>query len=70
MTNENLRDLWEMEPFRPIVIHMVDGKDIRIPHPDHLFFVPESEMVFIVGEERGHRRFRFLTPDQIASVER
>jgi hypothetical protein len=70
MTKENLRDLWATEPFRPFVIHMVDGKAVEIPHPDHLFFLPDSEMIFVVGQEQGRRRFRFLTPEQIASVER
>ena len=70
MTRENLRELWQTQPFEPFIIHMVDGKDVEVPRPDHLFFVPESEMIFVVGQEQGQRRFRFLTPDQIASVER
>ena len=69
MTKESLRELWETEPFRPLRIHTVDGKDVEVPHPDHLFFVPDSDMIFVVGQESGQRRFRFLTSDQIASVE-
>ncbi len=70
MTKENPRELWATEPFKPLIIHMVDGKEVEIPNPDHLFFLPDSDTIFVVGHEEGQRRFRFLTPDQIASVER
>lgn len=70
MTKDNLRKLVEVEPFQPLRIHTVDGKEVEVPHPDHLFFVPGSEMIFVVGNEGGEQRYRFLTVDQIASIER
>ena len=70
MTLQDLRNLWATQPFRPLTIHMVDGKSMAVPHPDHLFFVPNSDMIFVVGPENASPRFRFLTADQIATVER
>ena len=70
MTKEHLRELWEAEPFRAFKINFVDGKETDVPHPDYLFFVPESEIIFAVNRQNGKQRFRFLTADQIASTER
>ena len=70
MTKADLKHLAEVVPFQPLRIHMVDGKEMEIPHPDHLFFVPGSEMIFVVANAQGRSSYRFLTPDQIASVER
>jgi hypothetical protein len=69
MTVHELREIWATQPFRPLTIYMVDGNAVRVPHPDHLFFVPDSDMIFVVGRENGQRQFRFLTTDQIASVQ-
>ena len=69
MTITELRSLWTTEPFRPMTIHMVDGKSVKVPHPEYLFFFPHGNMVMVVGEREGGP-MRFITADQIASVER
>jgi hypothetical protein len=70
MNVEQIREIWASEPFKPLTIHMVDGKAVQVPHPDHLFFVPDSDMLFVVSQEEGRRKYRFVTSDQIASIER
>jgi hypothetical protein len=69
MTVHELREIWAAQPFRPLTIYMVCGNAVQVPHPDHLFFVPDSNMMFVVGRENGRRQFRFLTTDEIASVQ-
>lgn len=35
MTQEDIRDLVYFQPFKPFRLHLVDGKDLRVPHPDY-----------------------------------
>ncbi len=39
MTIEQLRQVLHAAPFRPFTIHLADGRQIRVPHPD---FVAQS----------------------------
>jgi hypothetical protein len=34
MTQKDIRALIRFSPFKPVRLHLVAGKDLRIPHPD------------------------------------
>jgi hypothetical protein len=36
MTMENLRSVVHKAPFQPFTIHLADGHELHVPHPDFL----------------------------------
>jgi hypothetical protein len=47
MTTSEIRKLHEASPFRPFVIHMADGRKIRVAHPEFMATAPSSRMVVV-----------------------
>lgn len=36
MTTDQLRNVWKAQPFKPFVLHLADGREIPVRHPDFL----------------------------------
>ena len=51
MKPQELRDLVHASPFKPFRLHLADGKDLRIPHPD--FILVTHDMVAVANELPG-----------------
>lgn len=47
MTIEKIRELYDVEPFRPFVIHLADGREIAVPHREWLASAPSGRTVII-----------------------
>lgn len=47
MTIEKIRDLYNAQPFRPFVIHLADGREIPVDHPEFLAAAPSGRTVVI-----------------------
>ena len=47
MTAEKLRDTRDANPFRPFMIHMADGRSLRVPHRDYLSMSPGGRTVIV-----------------------
>ena len=47
MTTEQLRDFNRATPFRPFVIHLADGREFLIPHPEVIAHAPPSRIALI-----------------------
>jgi len=47
MTIEKIRELYDVEPFRPFVIHLADGRVIAVPHREWLASAPSGRTVII-----------------------
>ena len=50
MTIEQLRKLIQAVPFEPFTIHMADGRDVSVPHPEFILLPPQSR-TFVVWED-------------------
>ena len=48
MTQKDVRDLVHHSPFKPFRLHLVDGKALRVPHPD--FALVAAEYVVVANE--------------------
>ncbi len=48
---ENIRGLVQLGPFKPFRLHLVDGKDLRVPHPD--FALLTAEYLAVANELPG-----------------
>jgi hypothetical protein len=53
MTIEQLRKMHRASPFRPLQIHLADGREIDVPHPKFLYVPPKTDRTFIVTDDRG-----------------
>lgn len=51
MTQKDIRALVHFSPFKPFRLHLVDGKDLRVPHPD--FALVTAEYVVVANELPG-----------------
>lgn len=36
MTTDQLRNVWKAEPFRPFIIHLAEGRQVEVRHPEFL----------------------------------
>ena len=50
MTIEQLRNLIQAAPFEPFTIHMADGKEVLVRHPEFIMLPPRSR-TFVVWED-------------------
>ncbi|MBI3879138.1 MAG: hypothetical protein HY301_03625 [Verrucomicrobia bacterium] len=51
MSKRDIRDLVHQSPFKPFRLHLADGKDLRVPHPD--FALVAAEYVVVANEMPG-----------------
>ena len=47
MTTDRLRDLWHAQPFRPFIIHLADGRDVKVVHPEFLSRSPSGRTITV-----------------------
>jgi hypothetical protein len=48
MTIEQLQAVYKAQPFRPFVLHLADGRQIPVNHPDFILAYPSGRTVFVV----------------------
>ncbi len=51
MTQKDIRSLVHFQPFKPFRLRLVDGKDLRVPHPD--FALVTAEYIVVANELPG-----------------
>ena len=51
MTPRDIRDLVHQSPFKPFRLHLADGKDMNVPHPD--FALVSADYVVVASELPG-----------------
>lgn len=47
MTIEQLRAVYNAQPFKPFVIHLADGRAIPVMHREFIMSVPSGRTVFV-----------------------
>ncbi len=53
MTIDRLRSVLHATPFKPFTLHLADGRDFFIPHPEFLFAPPTSGRTVIAATTDG-----------------
>ena len=48
MTVEQLKAVYSARPFRPFLLHLADGRQIPVQHPDFIMTVPSGRTIFVV----------------------
>jgi len=47
MNVEQLREVHQARPFRPFTLHIADGREITVPHPEFLAQFPTGRAVIV-----------------------
>ena len=47
MTIEQLRNVYNAQPFRPFVIHLADGRHVPVDHREFIMSVPSGRTVIV-----------------------
>ena len=47
MTGEKLRRIQKARPFRPFVLHLADGREVRVLHPELLMLDPMGRIAVV-----------------------
>jgi hypothetical protein len=53
MTTDQLRTLWKAEPFRPFVIHLADGRQLQVGHPEFLSRSPGGRTIILYQSDES-----------------
>lgn len=48
MTIQQLQTVYNAQPFRPFRIHLADGRQVPVEHPDYIMSAPSGRTVFVV----------------------
>jgi hypothetical protein len=54
MTNEQFRAAIRSQPFRPFTIHMDDGRQLKVNHPDFAVQSPSGRTVIVFGSDENY----------------
>jgi len=47
MTTDQLQNVWKAEPFRPFIVHLADGRQIKVGHPEFLIRSPSGRSIIV-----------------------
>ena len=47
MTIQRIRELYDVEPFRPFILHLADGREIPVVHREFLASAPSGRTVIV-----------------------
>jgi len=54
MTADRLREAHTKTPFRPFVLHMSDGRSLRVRHPELLAIAPSGRTAVVIEADDSH----------------
>jgi hypothetical protein len=60
MTTDQLLNVWKATPFRPFVIHLADGRDIEVAHPDFLSRSPSGRSIIVYQPDESFNAIDLL----------
>ena len=66
MKAEELRDLAEARPFLPFIIHLGDGRELVVNHPEFLAASPAGDVAIVFRPEGG---FNLVDFDLVTDLE-
>ena len=67
MTIDQLREVHRARPFQPFTMQLADGNEVRVPHPEFIWFHPKNARTAIVGLPNG--AFKIIDLLLVASIE-
>ena len=65
MNVKSIREICEERPFRPFTVHLADGRNIPVVHPEMVLYPPSGQEVIIYQPDDS---FDFIDVFQITSL--
>ena len=66
MTIEKIRSLHDARPFRPFTIHLADGRNVRVEHPEFMSRSPSGRTIYVEKPgDVGHHIDLLLVTDLV-----
>ncbi len=65
MTIERLREVHQARPFQPFILHLADGRQVSVSHPECLAYSPKGRTVVVVGPNETHHYIDLLLVTEI-----
>jgi hypothetical protein len=53
MIVEQIKAASQVEPFRPFVLHLADGREIAVPHREFLYLFPSGRSVLVAQSDES-----------------
>jgi hypothetical protein len=53
MTIERIQEFYNVQPFRPFVIHLADGRNIEVAHRDFIMRAPNGRTVAVMEPDNS-----------------
>jgi hypothetical protein len=53
VTTDQLRNVWKAEPFRPFIIHLADGRQVQVRHPEFLSRSPRGRSIIVYQSDES-----------------
>ena len=66
MNIEQIRDAYRASPFKPFVLHLADGRNVAVDHPEFIMFSREGDEV-AVYEREGRKRY--VDPKSVTEID-
>lgn len=54
MTTKSLGEAIHAEPFRPFAMNLAGGRQLAVPHPDLIAYVPGGRTAVVVREDESY----------------
>ena len=51
MTINNIREFYSARPFNPFIIHLADGRNVLVSHPEWMSFSPSGRSIVVHGKD-------------------
>ena len=51
MTINNIREFYSARPFNPFIIHLADGRNVLVSHPEWMSFSPSGRSIVVHGQD-------------------
>ena len=65
MNAKSIREICDKRPFRPFIVHLSDGRNIPVEHPEMVLYPPSGQEVIIYQPDDS---FDFIDVFQITSL--
>lgn len=71
MTEERIKEEFEVDPFKPLRLHLVSGKTLDVLRPDQVMPLRDRLLYFInmAGEGRGAETYSIITYPNIERID-
>jgi hypothetical protein len=56
MHTDTIREAQRAQPFKPFALHLADGRQFSVPHPEFVYLPPKNLREVIVTDQNGITR--------------